>query len=133
MISAVNINSSEQRWAIDLSWLQANNRSLATLAKGAVCGKCRKKLKIDHAEVKASDLLKSVKTCCSKSPGYITSTLPIQESTFRVFLANGNEPLTLEELSNQLSQYRGSDAYGMSSSMLTRLLSHDEHYGLRQL
>jgi len=132
MDSSTTLNSSELHWAIDLAWLQANNISLSTLAKGAVCAKCRKKLKMDHAEAKPSELLKSIKTCCSKSPGFITGTLPIQESTFRVFLANGNEPLTVEELSSQLNQFRGTNAYQTSTSVLSRILAHDEHYGLRQ-
>ncbi|HXX59433.1 MAG TPA: hypothetical protein VEI27_02010 [Dehalococcoidales bacterium] len=124
---------SEQRWAIDLNWLEANNRSLTTLAKASVCAKCRKKLKLDHGEVKSSEILKSVKTCCSKSPDFITGTLPLQESTFRVFLANGNEALTLDELGKQLSDRRGVDAYRTSPSILSRLLASDQHYGLRRV
>jgi hypothetical protein len=61
--------NSEKRWAIDLEWLQANNRSITTLAKGAVCAKCRKKLKIDYKQVQPSELFKSVKACCPCIPG----------------------------------------------------------------
>jgi hypothetical protein len=124
---------SEQRWAIDLNWLQENNRSLTMLTKGALCVKCRKKLKIDKGEVKASELLKSLKSCCGKSPDFITSNLPLQESTFRAFLANGNEPMTLDELGKQLSDRRGVDAYRTSAAILSRLLAYDQHYGLRQV
>jgi hypothetical protein len=88
---------------------------------------------MDHAEVKPAELFKSVKACCSKSPDFITGTLPIQESSFRIFLANGNEPLSLDELGKHLSIYRGPDAYRTSTNILSRVLAFDQHYGLRQI
>jgi len=35
---------------------------------------------------------------CSKQPGYIHEHLPLVDAVFRVFLANGNTPLTCREL-----------------------------------
>jgi len=127
------VKESEQRWAINLKWLQQNNRSFTTLAKSALCPKCRKKLKADQVEAKTNDIFKAVKTCCSKSMEYITPSLPLQESVFRVFLANGNQPLTLEQLGDQLSQWRGVDAYRTSATILTRLFINDQHYGLSRI
>ena len=66
-----------------------------------------------------------------RTQDFITSSLPVQESIFRIFLANGNEPLTLAELSEQLSQRRGIDSYRASSAVLSRLMANDQHYGLR--
>jgi len=126
------VMESEQRWAINLKWLQANNRSFTTMVKSSLCPKCRKKLKVDQGEKKANDLLKAIKTCCSKSVDFITPALPLQESAFRIFLANGNQPLTLEELGNQLNQWRGVDSYRTSVTILSRLLRNDQHYGLQQ-
>jgi len=37
---------------------------------------------------------------CSKQPGYINEHLSLVDAVFRVFLANGNTPLTCRELSN---------------------------------
>jgi hypothetical protein len=122
-----------QLWAIDLDWLKASNRSFSTLVKGAVCPKCRKKLKIDTSEAKPSEIFKLVKSCCGKTPDYITPTLPLHESAFRILLANGNTPMTLEEMSRQLSERRGIDAYRTSPMVLNRLFTHDQHYGLRRV
>ncbi len=36
---------------------------------------------------------------CSKQPDYINEDLSLVDAVFRVFLANGNEPLTSKELS----------------------------------
>ncbi len=128
--------SSEQarpRWFIDLDWYQPNNRSLFTLAQGRLCFKCRQQLKGDEKTITTAKLLKTIKDCCSKEPGFITGTLPIRESMFRLFLANGNQPLDLEELSKQLSERRGGDHYRTSVEILSRLLESDQYYGLRRV
>ena len=121
----------EARWAIDLNWLKSNNRSFSVLARDSLCTKCRKKLKTGSIESKAANLLKAIQNCCSKSPGFIIPGLPIQESIFRVFLADGNKPLTLEELSAQLNQKRGINVYYTSATTLSRLLKNDQYYGIK--
>jgi len=119
-------------WSIDLDWYQPNNRSFFTLARGCLCPKCRKQLKVDEGEVSATDLLVAINDCCSQKPGFITSEMPILESVFRFFLATGNQSLELEELGKQVSEWRGGDSYRTSVEMLARLLERDRYYGLRQ-
>ncbi len=122
-----------QLWAIDLDWLAANNRSFTLLAKGALCPKCRKKLKTDSGEARPAEVFKAVKTCCGKSSDFVTPTLPLHESAFRILLANGNATMTLEERGGQLSDRRGIDTYRTSPIILARLFTHDQHYGLRRV
>lgn len=122
---------SEAKWAIDLNWLKTNGRSFSILTRDTLCAKCRKKLKADIIEVKAADLLKAIQNCCSQSPDFITPSLPFQESIFRVFLANGNKPLTLGELGEQLIQRRGVDTYRASVAFLSRLMTNDQYYGIK--
>ena len=118
------------RWFIDLDWHQQSNCSFFVLAQSCLCPKCQERLK---GEISAADLLTTIKDCCSKPPNFITGKLPILESVFRFFLANGNQPLDLEELGKQLSEWRGGDTYRTSAEILSRLLSSDQHYGLRQI
>jgi len=94
---------------------------------------CRERLKSGGAEISASELLSTIKDCCSKTPGFITRKLPILESIFRLFLANGNQPLDLEELSEKLRELLEGDTRRTSTEVLSRLLSHDRYYGLRQV
>ena len=122
-----------QRWFIDLDWYQRNNRSFLTLTWECLCPRCRKRLKVEEGEVAAADLLTAIKGCCSKEPGFIIGGLPILESVFRLFLANGNQPLELGELGKQLSKWRGGDPYRTSVEVLSRLLERDQYYGLRQV
>ena len=122
-------NQVSPRWFIDLDWHQQNNRSFLALAQGCLCPKCQKKrLK---REISAADLLATIKKCCCKTPDFITDKLPILESIFRLFLTNGNQPLDLEELGRQLSEWRGGDTYRTSAEFLSRLLASDQYYGLR--
>ena len=125
-----NTNQVSPHWFIDLDWHQQSNRSFFTLAQGCLCPKCQERLK---GEISAADLLTTIKDCCSKTPNFITGKLPILESIFRLFLTNGNQPLDLEELGRQLSEWRGGDTYRTSAEILSRLLSSDQYYGLRQI
>ena len=122
---------SEAKWTIDLKWLENNKRDFSILARDTLCAKCRKKLKSDTTELKPSDILKAVQSCCSKADDFITPGLPFQESIFRVFLANGNKPLTLEELGEQMNKRRGTDTHRNSVAFLARILQNDDYYGIR--
>jgi hypothetical protein len=123
-------NQVSRRWFIDLDWHQQSNRSFFALAQGCLCPKCQEQLK---GEISAADLLTTIKDCCSKPPNFITGESPILESIFRLFLANGNQPLDLEKLGRQLGEWRGGDTYRTSAEILSRLLSSDQYYGLRQV
>jgi len=124
---------SEMHWAIDLTLLEANQRSFTAMSKDGLCEKCRKKLRVNKREVPGNDLIKAISSCCSREEEFITPYLPLQESMFRVFLANGNKPMTLEQLGQQLNDRRGIDAYLVSSSVLLRLLKTGTVYGFSQV
>jgi len=117
---------SGQQWFIDLSWHEPNSRSFSALAQGCLCPRCRGRL---GGEVSAAKLLKAIGGCCSKAPDFITDRLPVLESVFRLFLANGNQPLGLDELGDELAERRG--GYRTPGVTLSRLLASDQHYGLR--
>lgn len=123
----------ELRWFIDLDFFQSKNRSFIHLVEERLCTDCRKKLLVAGGETSEAELLSTIKDCCSKSPEFITGDLPILESIFRIFLANGNQSLSLEELGQQLSDRRGGDAYRTSAAILSRLLKNDQYYGIRQI
>ncbi len=119
-------------WYIDLDWYQSNHRSFSTLAGRCLCANCRERLQVTGGEIPADELMAAIKDCCSREPGFISGELPILESIFRLFLANGNQPLGLEELSKQLSEWRAESSHRTSTKVLYRLLNNDQHYGLRQ-
>ena len=129
----INIGQSGQRWFIDLEWYQSNNRSFITLVQACLCPECKKRLQKEQAEILLPEILTNIKDCCSKNPEFITSELPILECVFRLFLANGNQPLGLQELENQLAERRRGDIYRTSINVLPRLFASDQYYGLKQV
>ena len=123
----------ESRWFIDLEWFQSSNRSFSALAQHCLCVRCRERLRIDEEEVPADKILAAIMDCCSKEPDFITAGLPVFESIFRIFLANGNQPLNLEELDEQLIEWRARNPYHTSIEVLSRVLENDRYYGLRRV
>ena len=130
-IEEASIEQEETSWAIDPDWFEANSRSLLALVKSSLCSKCRKRLDSGGKWGSLDDLMTAVRECCSREPDYINGTLPIMESVFRLFLANGNQALDIIELGRQLSERRGVDTYRTSVEILSRLLKYDEYYGIR--
>lgn len=121
-------NKLAQRWFIDLDWLEQNNRSFLALAQGCLCSKCTKKQK---GGTEPEELISNIEDCCAKTSGFITGKSPILDSIFRLFLANGNQPLSLQELSKQLAKRRDDDSPRTSVEVLSRLLENERYYGLR--
>ncbi len=126
-----NADQPKQLWCIDMDWYSQNHRSFLLLARGCLCQKCQKKQKTGKGkgDISGEKLLATIKDCCSESRDFITQKLPILESVFRIFLANANQPLDIEELVKQLSERRG-NTYCISAESLSNLLASDEYYGL---
>jgi hypothetical protein len=53
-------------------------------------------------------------THCSKQEGFVSTTHSLVDNVFRIFLSNGNSPLTPDELA---------ELTGKSGDMILRLLS----------
>ena len=60
---------------------------------------------------------------CSKQAGYISENLSLVDAIFRVFLANGNTPLTCGELGNIIGQ--------PAEKILRTLAGHRVYKGIR--
>ena len=128
----ISTESPTTRWAIALDWFQQNNRSISALIREYLCPKCAKQLSAKGKENSPDALMSAIKDCCSHTPEFINERLPISESIFRLFLANGNQPLDLEELGERLSELRSGDPYRTSPEILFRLLKSDRYYGFQE-
>ncbi len=117
----------KQRWCIDLDWYHDNDCSFLTLAKGYLCPACRKRLEKGN---EPTQVFQAIAGCCSKKESFMTPNMPILASVFRLFLANGNQPLDAEELAEKLNELRG-DTRRTTPELLIRLLGNDRYYGLR--
>ena len=119
------------RWFIDSNWYSERGRSLSALLQGCLCDDCRKKMSKESSPISDMELLAKIRECCHQSDGFITGQMAVMESLFRLFIAGGNEPMTVEEVGRQLSERRGGDLSRTSEEVLLRLLKNDRYYGFR--
>ncbi|MEE8470909.1 MAG: hypothetical protein V3S51_06235 [Dehalococcoidia bacterium] len=114
---------------IDLNWYREQERSFVTLAESRLCPSTHTKT----TRKSEAALLNTMRQCCSKREGFIAPTMPFLEMVFRTFLANGNQPLDLEQLQAKLEEcLRDSiSPRDLSVTKLRRIIDNDSYYGLR--
>jgi len=101
----------DTKFHIDFDWWEQNKENFRIYLWSHLCSSCQQVYKshhgtkdidwidIDTALVTRVDALwHSLQTCCSHKPEYITDQTPTIDAIFRVFLANGNLPLSSLEL-----------------------------------
>ncbi len=107
----------DTKFHIDLSWWEKQNKDIRVFLKDLLCEECRDNVG-DLADAKIVDMIdpetaeitqvdaiwEAIRACCSLQPAYITVDTPLLEGIFRLFLANGNKPLSVLELHGRLDK-----------------------------
>ena len=88
---------------------------------------------IDEQPELSSDLkylMAQIKSDCSQRPDYLLPGTPLTEAIFRLLVATGNKPLTVTQISEQLSAAWASVIYmkDLSEELLIRLLETENDY-----
>lgn len=107
----------DTKFHIDLRWWERQRRDIRILMRDLLCAECRETVGSlsesrtvdvvdpDTAEVTQVDVIwEAIRACCSSRPDYITMDTPLLDSIFRVFVANGNKPLSVRELYARLDK-----------------------------
>ncbi len=145
----------EVRYFVDPQWYENRGLSFNNVVQGRFCSSCIAKLgtfeteRVPTVDSKTkrvtfevrnvpfgSNPLKTIREDCSRSRDYITSETPLLEAIFRVFLANGNQPMPLSTVREHLLTYLPEMAALRSDfpeSLLRRLIEGDSRYGMRRL
>jgi len=147
-------NEEETRYFIDQSWYKTAGRSFSAMALSRVCASCKSKLGTEKEErvpvanpqtgkvtfelrkvTYGANPLVVIRDCCSSAKDYTTPHMPIMEIVFRIFLANANQPLTLEELRQQIEERANVSQSGryVTAQTLERLIKDDRFYGIRPI
>jgi hypothetical protein len=105
----------DTKFHIDFDWWEEEGRNFRVYLLSHLCTECQARFEnhqeaelvdwidADTAEVTQVDgLWHSLRTCCNQKPDYTDELTPLTTAIFRIFLANGNEPLTAIELHEQL-------------------------------
>jgi hypothetical protein len=107
----------ETPFQIDFDWWMEHDRSWRVNLRSCLCEEHQEMYadlagdeKVDWidpetAEVQAVDGLQhTLISHCAKQEQFITEQTTLTEALFRVFLANGNQPLSPQELAEQLNR-----------------------------
>ena len=141
------------RFFIDINWYEQNGRSFKAMAQGRFCPACQAKVgavsqeripvvdkKTNRVVYEVQDVpygdqpMAVIRNDCSKQRNYITPDTPVVEAIFRVFLATGNQPATVERLREQLGDWISlrDRPHGYAPELIERLIRTDRRYGLRE-
>jgi hypothetical protein len=107
----------DTKFCIDFDWWEQAGRDLRVQLHQHLCSSCRADypthvgseqvdwIDPDTAEVQPVDgLWHKLRSHCSLQSDYVREDMPVTDAVFRVFLANGNAPLTPVELAAKIRQ-----------------------------
>ena len=105
------------RYHVDFDWWQKNENDWHVHLTGLLCrehkemftglkaGELVDFVDPETAEVRPMDGLQHIiLTHCARQDDFVTGQTALVEAVFRTFLANGNTPLTVQELADQLGR-----------------------------
>ncbi|RPI33734.1 MAG: hypothetical protein EHM70_05110 [Chloroflexota bacterium] len=107
----------QTRYHIDFDWWSQRDSDWRVYLQNLLCEEHRKAFSDFHdsgtvdwvdpetAEVQKVDGLQHILIShCAKQPGFITDRTALVDAVFRVFLANGNDPMSPLELAERLNR-----------------------------
>jgi hypothetical protein len=129
--------SLDTKFQIDYDWWKAAGKDIRVAVRGQLCSDCQKRFS-DHRNTEAVDwvdpetaeivradaLLQCLRSECAKRPDYISHSTPLVTNVFRIFLRDGNQPLTPVELHQQIP-------WASAESLLRTLASGTVYMGIR--
>jgi hypothetical protein len=127
----------DTKFHIDYSWWDREDRDLRTYLISHLLPAQRESFSNNQdestidwidpvtAEVRRVDSLQQSLTEAAKDPQYITEHTTLVDAVFRVFLANGNQPLSPNELSKRINR--------QSATILKTLSGAQVYKGIRPL
>ena len=110
------------KFQIDHDWWKETGKDIRVTVRGQLCADCQVRF-ADHRNTEAVDwvdpesaevvradaLLQCLRGECAKKPDFISRSVPVVTNVFRIFLNNGNQALTPQEL-HELMPWTGADA-----------------------
>jgi|AP95_1055475.scaffolds.fasta_scaffold92725_2 hypothetical protein len=120
-----------RKYQVDFKAIEASGHSAAFMVQGRCCWQCQSV--IDEQPELAGDikyLMKQIAIDCSQRADYLLPGTPLTEAVFRLMIATGNKPMTIQEIADQLSTAWASIIYmkDLSEDLLSRLLDTDNEY-----
>jgi len=118
----------QEVYCIHLDRHKQRGRSFLTFARSRLCS-----LSHDAKATKSdANLINTFKQCCSKQDEFFPPNIPLRELIFRILLASGNQPATIEQLFDKVQyQLRNSgNMRNVTMDKLIRIVENDNYYGI---
>jgi hypothetical protein len=107
--------STDTKFHIDYDWWQTTGRDVRVAVRGQLCKECQDRFP-DHRNTEAVDwvdpdtaevvrgdaLIQCLRSECSQKADFIGRSNPAVTNVFRIFLLNGNQPLSPNEMAKQM-------------------------------
>jgi hypothetical protein len=126
------------KFHIDFDWWERESREFRVYLTSHLCpehqaafaeyagGEVIDVVDAETAEVRKEDGIQhALRTHCSQLPDFMTSHTSLVDAVFRVFIANGNQPLSPEELADRIGRS------GQAGTILRTLSGARVYKGLR--
>ncbi|MBM4457588.1 MAG: hypothetical protein FJ011_07480 [Chloroflexi bacterium] len=129
--------SLDTKFYIDYKWWIDKGKDVRVAVRGQLCADCQARFP-DHRNTEAVDwvdpetaevvradaLLQSLRSDCSQKADFISQSNSLVANVFRIFLLNGNQPLTPKELHERIP-------WQSAEAILRTLASSTVYMGLR--
>jgi hypothetical protein len=143
----------EERFFIDADWYERQGLSFNDVIQERMCPQCQRKIGedveerypvLDKKTRKVTYELRQVqygsrpvaviRDDCARKSGFVTPDMPVLEAIFRILLANGNQPMPLEHIRDQLREWCPTGRCQwllLPPETIRRIVENDHFYGLR--
>ena len=120
---------------VDPNRLTELHRSLEVILLGRRCLSCKDQPANVTQPPPAKEQIKHIVGCCAKDETFIRPGMAMQEIVFRVLLAGGNRPISLDDIHYQLTERWATPSNPMNipKEGLKRVLDSDDFYGFRDV
>src|SRR6476660_8804943 len=141
------------RYYIDTSWFDENGLSFNDIVQARLCESCRVRLGEEvedrqpvfdrkagrmSFEVRrvpyGANPVRVIRECGSRKKIFTLPDMGTLEAIFRIYLANGNQPMPLSHVREQLQEWcpgGGCQWLLLTDEQMERVISKDTYYGLR--
>ena len=127
----------EPSYYIDIARIEAQGRSSEVLVGDRRCDSCKalppkKPPKGKKATPVPQQYMACIRTHCGQQPDYLSSEMPVLETSFRLMMAAKEQPVPLGDLHQRLSDLWINSPLPrhITREALARVLAHDTYYGM---
>ncbi|OGG56319.1 MAG: hypothetical protein A3F84_01635 [Candidatus Handelsmanbacteria bacterium RIFCSPLOWO2_12_FULL_64_10] len=144
----------EERYFIDADWHEQQGLSFSDVVRERMCIQCQRRIGedieerypvVDRKTRKVTYELRRVqygarpvaviRDCCAHKQQFVVPDMPVLEAIFRILLANGNQPMPLEHIRDQLREWCPTGRCQwllLPPETIRRIVENDQFYGLRR-